>query len=78
MPGPVSDHYEGPRSFKPENPIEEGKSIIRVINLEGRAYVETVTYSGADRHPSFFTLTEHIEEALPYCNARSSFARFKI
>ena len=53
------------KNGKTENPIEEGKSIIRVINLEGRAYVESVTSPEADRSPLDFTLTEHIEEALP-------------
>ena len=72
MPGPVSDPYEGPRSFKPENPIEEGKSIIRLITPEGRKYVQRPlyalpTYTRPDNSkPYAFELTDDIEEALPY------------
>ena len=72
MPGPVSDHYEGPRSFTPENPIEEGKSIIRVLLPEGRKYVQRPlyarpTYTRPDNSkPYAFELSGDIEEALPY------------
>ena len=72
MPGPVSECYEGPRDLKPENPVEEGKSIIRVILPEGRKYVRRPLFASATRtrpdnsKPYNFELTDRMEKALPY------------
>ncbi len=69
--GPVGAPYEWPQSLKPENPVEDGKSIVRIIGPEGRSYVETATYAEdtdcyQDKRLLDFTQTELMEEALPY------------